>query len=55
MAITILETPPLVAQTMRATILFVDLRGYTGLAEQLSPAQVVSLLVEFYGVLMRAT
>ena len=55
MAITILETTPQVAQTMRATVLFVDLRGYTGLAEQLSPAQVVLLLVEFYGVLMRAT
>ena len=55
MAITILETTPQVAQTMRATVLFVDLRGYTGLAEQLSPAQVVLVLVDFYGVLMRAT
>jgi adenylate cyclase len=55
MAITILETTPSVAQTTRATVLFVDLRGYTGLAEQLSPPQVVALLIEFYSVLTGAT
>ena len=55
MPMTVLEASPLVAQTTRATVLFVDLRGYTGLAEQLSPPQVVALLVEFYDVLERAT
>jgi adenylate cyclase len=55
MATTMLEVPPLAAETTRATVLFVDLRGYTGLAEQLSPSQVVTLLVEFYAVLARTT
>jgi adenylate cyclase len=43
------------ARTVRATVLFVDLRGYTALAERLAPAAVVSLLDEFFGVLARAT
>jgi adenylate cyclase len=55
MATTMLEMPPLAAETTRATVLFVDLRGYTGLAEQLSPGQVVTLLIEFYAVLARTT
>jgi adenylate cyclase len=55
MATIMLETAPLEAETTRATVLFVDLRGYTALAEQLSPSQVVTVLIEFYGVLARAT
>jgi adenylate cyclase len=55
MAITILDTPRRLAETTRATVMFADLRGYTGLAEQLSPVHVVSLLTEFYSVLERAT
>jgi adenylate cyclase len=37
-----------------ATVLFADLRGYTGLAERLSPAQLVPLLDEFFRVLAKA-
>ena len=43
------------AETIRATVLFVDLRGYTGLAERLAPVEVASLLDEFFGVLAAAT
>lgn len=43
------------AETMRATVLFVDLRGYTGLAELLPPATVAALLDEFFNVLAAAT
>jgi adenylate cyclase len=39
----------------QATVLFADMRGYTGLAERLRPAQVVSLLDEFFTVLARDT
>jgi class 3 adenylate cyclase len=42
---------PMVAETIRATVLFVDLRGYTGLAERLAPVEVASMLDEFFGVL----
>jgi adenylate cyclase len=45
---------PLV-RTPRVTVLFADLRGYTGLAERLSPASIVPLLDEFFGVLASAT
>jgi len=45
---------PLV-RTPRVTVLFADLRGYTGLAERLSPASIVPLLDEFFGVLAGAT
>jgi len=51
MAITILEERPLGAQTVRGTVLFVDLRGYTTLAEGLSPDTVADLLEEFFGTL----
>jgi adenylate cyclase len=34
-------------RTARATVLFADLRGYTGMAERLPPARVVPLLDEF--------
>jgi adenylate cyclase len=46
---------PLPVQTTRATVLFADMRGYTGLAEQLPPAQLVPLLEEFFGILASAT
>lgn len=42
-------------RTTRVTVLFADLRGYTGLAERLAPARIVPLLDEFYGVLASAT
>jgi adenylate cyclase len=37
------------------TVLFADLRGYTGMAERLPPARVVPLLDEFLKVLVNAT
>jgi len=43
------------ADVVHATVLFADMRGYTGLAEQLAPARVVALLDEFFGVLTAAT
>jgi adenylate cyclase len=43
------------AKTTRVTVLFADLRGYTGLAERLAPARIVPLLDEFFGVLAAAT
>lgn len=46
---------PLTAKTTRGTVLFADLRGYTGLAERLAPARIVPLLDEFFGVLAAAT
>jgi class 3 adenylate cyclase len=48
-------TPVFPVQTARATVLFADMRGYTGLAEKLPPARVVPLLDEFFGVLASAT
>ena len=42
-------------KTIRATVLFADMRGYTGLAETLPPARVLPLLNEFFGMLARAT
>lgn len=44
-----------VTKTTRVTVLFADLRGYTGLAERLAPAQIVPLLDEFFAVLAGAT
>jgi adenylate cyclase len=41
-------------RTARATVLFADLRGYTGMAERLSAARVVPLLDEFFRVLATA-
>jgi len=38
----------------RATVLFADLRGYTGMAERLSPVRVLPLLDEFFRVLATA-
>jgi class 3 adenylate cyclase len=47
--------PVIAVETTRATVLFADMRGYTGLAERLAPARVVPLLDEFFGVLASAT
>lgn len=52
---TTLTMPVIIAETTRATVLFTDMRGYTGLAERLPPARLVPLLDEFFGVLARAT
>jgi adenylate cyclase len=46
---------PAPARITRATVLFADLRGYTGLAERLPPARILGLLDEFFGVLASAT
>jgi len=43
------------SRTIRATVLFADMRGYTGLAERLRPARVVPLLDEFFTILARVT
>jgi adenylate cyclase len=41
--------------TARVTVLFADLRGYTGMAERLPAARVVPLLDEFFRVLAGVT
>ncbi len=43
------------AATIPATVLFVDLRGYTTLAEQLTADRILPLLDEFFAVLGKAT
>jgi class 3 adenylate cyclase len=43
------------AETIEAAVLFADMRGYTGLAEQLPPARVVAILNEFFTILARET
>ncbi len=43
------------ARIARVTVLFADLRGYTGMAERLPAARVLSLLDEFFGMLATAT
>jgi class 3 adenylate cyclase len=45
---------PAVVQTAELTVLFADLRGYTGLAERLPAVRVVPLLDEFFRVLAGA-
>lgn len=54
MPVTILTERPSGAQTVRGTVLFADLRGYTTLAEQLRPVSVVGLLEEFFSILADA-
>ena len=44
-----------VPRTSRVTVLFADLRGFTGLAEKLPPARILPLLDEFFGILARST
>jgi len=43
--------PRVAVQTACVTVLFADLRGYTGMAERLPAARVVPLLDEFFGIL----
>jgi class 3 adenylate cyclase len=43
------------AEIIEAAVLFADMRGYTGLAEQLPPEQVVFILNEFFALLARVT
>jgi adenylate cyclase len=43
---------PRAVRTVKAAVLFADLRGYTALAEQLAPAEVVSRLHQFFEVLL---
>ncbi len=49
------HVPRISAEMTHATVLFADMRGYTGLAERLRPVRVVSLLDEFFTVLARVT
>ena len=51
MPVTILDSRLIEAKATHATVLFVDLRGYTGLAERLAPADLVPMLDEFFAVL----
>lgn len=46
---------PAIPQTAQITVLFADLRGYTGLAERLPAARIVPLLQDFFQVLSGAT
>ena len=46
---------PSAVQTAQITVLFADLRGYTGMAERLPAVRVVPLLDEFFRVLAGAT
>jgi adenylate cyclase len=46
---------PGAVRTALVTVLFADLRGYTGMAERLPAARVVPLLDEFFRVLASAT
>ena len=47
-----LTDPPV--QRMRVTVLFCDLRGFTGMSERLDPELVVELLNEWFGEAVRA-
>jgi len=47
--------PPPAVHTARATVLFADLRGYTGMAERLPAVSIVPLLDEFFLILATAT
>jgi adenylate cyclase len=51
--VTPVRTPPQI-RTAYVTVLFADLRGYTGMVERLPAARVVPLLEEFFGVLAGA-
>jgi adenylate cyclase len=47
--------PPAAIRVARVTVLFADLRGYTGMAERLPAARIVPLLDEFFRTLATAT
>jgi adenylate cyclase len=47
--------PPRGVYAARATVLFADLRGYTGMAERLSAVSIMPLLDEFFATLTDAT
>jgi adenylate cyclase len=47
--------PPPAVHAARATVLFADLRGYTGMAERLPAVSIVPLLDEFFFILAAAT
>ena len=47
--------PPTGVYAARATVLFADLRGYTGMAERLSAVSIMPLLDEFFAILNEAT
>jgi adenylate cyclase len=47
--------PSAAVQTAQVTVLFADLRGYTGMAESLPAVRVVPLLEEFFKVLAGVT
>src|ERR1700679_2076241 len=53
-SITVTRVRPAAVRTVRATVLFADLRGYTGMAERLAAARVVPLLEEFFRTLSAA-
>jgi adenylate cyclase len=53
--LTVTRVRPAAVRTARVTVLFADLRGYTGMAERLPAPQVVPLLDEFFRVLAAAT
>lgn len=54
MAVSLLGQRLAAVKIVRGTVLFADLRGYTTLAERLSPPAVVALLEEFFAVLADA-
>jgi adenylate cyclase len=49
------EQLTLTGERREVTVLFCDIRGFTPLAERLSPEQVVSLLNEFYTLMIETT
>jgi adenylate cyclase len=53
--IIVAQVGPGAVPTAQVTVLFADLRGYTGMAERLPAVQVVPLLEEFFAVLTLAT
>jgi adenylate cyclase len=53
-SITVTRVRPAAVRTVRATVLFADLRGYTGMAERLAAAHIVPLLEEFFRTLSAA-
>jgi adenylate cyclase len=50
----VVSQPITTTSAPRGTILFADLRGYTGIAEKLPPPQLAGLLDEFFNILTQA-